>query len=365
MSKKTLYRKWRPSQLDEVVGQRHVVATIKQASIHNAFSQAYMFSGERGTGKTSVGRIAASLMTCEQAKDGKVCGKCRACQTIHEGVCLDVNEIDAAKNRGVDNITSIIDAASWSPQELSRKIYIIDECHMLSKEAIAALLKTLEEPPSYLHFILCTTEADKILPTILSRCQRFNFSKITSKDISKRLLHIAQNEGIKVDEEGAGLMAKMARGSMRDAIGYLEQIGTVASGKPIVAKHIQQYFGLSDRTGIFSIVKAMIEGNIPLVLDQVNDLIMASVDTKQIMFEISEVFRNAMLLKAQDGNARLIDLPDNEINELKKMIEGLSMSQLLKLAHLFSDVEKKMSFNINERWITEATLINCVASLRK
>jgi len=365
MSKKTLYRKWRPAQLDDVVGQRHVVATLKQASIHNAFSQAYMFSGNHGCGKTTTARILASLMTCEQAKDGVVCGKCRACQTIHEGVCLDVHEIDAASNRGIDNVKALIDAASWSPQELERKVYIIDECHQLSKEAISALLKTLEEPPAYLSFILCTTDVNKILGTILSRCQRFNFGKITSKDISKRLLYIAQKEGIKVDEESTGLMAKMARGSMRDAIGYLEQIGTVAAGKPIVAKHIQQYFGLSDRTGIFSIVKAIIEGNIPLVLDQVNDLIMASVDTKQIMFEISEVFRNAMLLKAQDGNTRLIDLPDNEINELKKMIEGLNMSQLLKLAHLFADVEKKMSFNINERWITEATLINCVTSLRK
>lgn len=364
MSSKTLYRKWRPAQLDDVVGQRQVIATLKQASLSNVFSHAYMFSGERGSGKTTTARILSSLMTCENVKDAKVCGQCRACKTIHAGVCLDVHEIDAASNRGIDNVKAIIDAASWSPQELNKKIYLIDEVHCLSKEAVSALLKILEEPPEYLNFIFCTTEANKILPTILSRCQRFNFGKIASKDISQRLLHIAKNENIKVDENGTILMAKMARGSMRDAIGYLDQIGTVAAGKNITAEHIHKYFGLADRLGIFNIVKAIVEGNISLLMDQVNDMIMASVDTKEIMYEISDVFRNAMVLRVQDGNVKLIDLPENEINELKKISANLSVSQLLKLAHLFADVEKKMTFNINERWITEATLINCASSLK-
>ena len=364
-TKKSLYLKYRPTQLGDIVGQKHVVATLKQASINKEFAHSYLFSGNHGCGKTSVARILASLLTCENNKDGNVCGKCRACKTIHIGASLDVKELDGAANRGIDNVKSLIDSAQWSPQELARKVYIFDECHQLTKEATSALLKILEEPPSYLTFILCTTEVKKILPTILSRCQRFNFSKISSKDIAGRLAFIAQAEKINIENEALMSIAKMARGSMRDAIGYLEQIATVASSKMITAEHIQKYFGVVDRLGILAMVKAIIDGNIPLVLDQVNDMVMASADIKQIMFEVAETFRNTMILKAQKGQTKLIDLPDNEIAELKKISDVLQLSQLLKLAHLFSNIEKKMEFNINERWIMEATLINCVASLRK
>jgi len=366
MSEKiSLYLKYRPVHLEDVVGQRHIIATLKQASLSKEFSHSYLFSGWYGTGKTTMARILASLMECENIKDGKACGVCRACKTIHAGVCPDVKELDAATNRGIDNVKMLIDAAQWSPQECKRKVYVLDECHQLSKEAISALLKILEEPPSYLTFILCTTEINKILPTIMSRCQRFNFTKISSKDISKRLMFIAQKEGINIDEDAVLLIAKMSRGSMRDAIGYLEQIGTLAASKKITAPSIQKYFGLTDRQAIFNILKSMLNGEIALLLDQVNDMIMASADCKQILLEISEMLRNAMVIKAQNGDGRLVDLPDHEIQELKKIGDSLSISQLIKLSHLFSDIEKKISFNINERWITEATLINCISILRK
>lgn len=363
-NKKSLYLKYRPVQLDDIVGQKNVIATLKQASLNGEFSHAYLFSGNHGCGKTSTARILASLMTCEKPEGIKVCGVCRACKMIHVGASLDVKELDGASNRGIDDVKSLIDAAQWSPQELKRKVYIIDEVHQLTKEAISALLKTLEEPPSHLTFILCTTDVNKILPTILSRCQRFNFTKILSKDIATRLSYIAKEEKINIDEDALILIAKIARGSMRDAISCLEQIFTVAGNKKITAVHIQKYFGLSDRLGIFSMVRAILDGNVALILDQANDMMMASVDTKQIMYEVSELFRNAMVLKAQNGSSKLIDLPDNEIQELKKISDSMNMSQLLKLSHLFADIDKKMSFNINERWIMEATLINCVASLR-
>lgn len=363
--KKSLYLKYRPTQLGDVVGQKHVIATLKQASLNKEFSHAYLFSGSHGSGKTSTARILASLMECENVKDGVVCGKCRACQTIHAGACSDVKEIDGATNRGIDNVKMLIESSQWSPQEFRKKIYLIDECHQQTKEAISALLKILEEPPDHLVFILCTTEINKILPTILSRCQRFNFGKILSKDISQRLMFIAKNENINIDEDAVDIMAKMARGSMRDAIGYLEQIGTIAANKKITSPSIQRYFGVTDRLAIFNIIKAMVDGNVSLILDQINDMMMASADCKQILLEISEMFRNIMVIKAQNGNSKNIDLPDSEIQDLKKIGELLSLSQLLKLAHLFSDIEKKMSFNINERWIMEATLINCVSVLRK
>jgi len=361
-----LYRKYRPFQLEDIVGQRHVVATLKQASINKRFAHAYLFSGNHGSGKTSMARILANLMECENAVDGKLCGKCRACSTIHQGVASDVIEIDGASNSGVENVKNVIDAAQWSPQELNRKIYIIDEVHRLTNAAASALLKTLEEPPSYLSFILCTTEIDKILTTSLSRCQKFNFSKIPSKDIVARLSIIAKQENINIENDALFLIAKMARGSMRDAIGYLEQVGTLAGEKLITASNAQKYFGLADRQGILNIANAILDSNISLILDQINDLIMASVQPKEIIDEISEVFRNAMVIKAQNGDTKLVDLPDNETQEIKKIGSGLTMAQLLKLARLFASIEvdKKQTFNINDRWIMEATIINCVELLR-
>jgi len=364
-SKKSLYLKYRPSQLEDLVGQKNIVATLKQASNNNEFSHAYLFSGNHGCGKTSSARILASLLNCSNVQGGKTCGECRACQTIPYGASLDVKELDGATTRGIDDIKVLIDGAQWSPQELKRKVYIIDEIHQLTKEASSALLKILEEPPPYLTFISCTTEIKKILPTILSRCQRFNFGKISSSDISSRLKYIAKNEEINIEDGAIHRIAQMARGSMRDAISYLEQIGTVAGDKTINQVHVQKYFGVSGRDGILNIVKSVVSGNIPIVLDQINDMIMASADTKQIMFEISDIFRDIMVLKAHKEQGNLVDLPDTEIEELNKIGDSMKLSQLLKLAHLFSDIERKMGFNINDRWIMEATLINCIAVLRK
>jgi DNA polymerase-3 subunit gamma/tau len=365
MSKqKDLYLKYRPVQLDDIVGQRYVVATLKQASILKRFAHAYLFSGNHGSGKTTTARILASLIQCEKVEEGKICGVCRTCKNIHDGVCLDVKELDGAVNRGIDKVKSIIESVQWSPQECNNTVVIIDEVHQLSSDAMSALLKTLEEPPEYLTFILCTTEIDKIEGTILSRCQRFNFTKIRSKDISQRLALIAKNEKINIDEDAIHIISKISRGSMRDAIGYLQQIGTVAAGKNINAAIVQKYFGVNDRRAILNIIKAMVEGEIPLILDQVNDLMMSSADCKQILVEISEMLRDIMVIKAQNGSAKNIDLPDNEIQEFVKISESLELSQLLKLAQAFGDVERKIAYNINERWITEATLINCISILR-
>ena len=356
---------WRPIQLDQVVGQKHITDTLKQASKNKEFVHAYLLSGNHGSGKTSTARILATLMTCENVKDGVVCGECRACKTIHKGASLDVKELDGATHRGIDDVKVLIDSAQWGPSELSRKVYIIDEFHQLTKEATSALLKILEEPPSYLSFILCTTEIQKILPTILSRCQRFNFGKISSKEISCRLTEIAQKEQILIEQDAIYHLARMSRGSMRDAIGSLEQIGTLANSRNITAKIVRGYFGMSDKSAINGIVKSILDAKIPVLLDQINDLAMASVDARQIMLEISETFRNIMLLKVQNEHSNLVDLPDVEIATLKEFGKSLKLQQLIKLAQIFSDIEKKMSFNINERWIMEATLINCIATLRK
>ena len=365
MAHQSLYLSYRPFQLDDIVGQKPVVATLKQASINNEFAHAYLFSGNHGCGKTSTARILAALVNCENVKNGVLCGECRACKSIKSGTSLDLIEVDGASNRGIENAKGIIDSSKWSPNELKKKVFIIDECHQLSKEAISALLKTLEEPSENVVFILCTTDLHKMLPTILSRCQRFNFSKIASKEIAQRLIDIAKKENIKTEDNACHVLSKMARGSMRDAIGYLDQIGTLAGGKDVSEVAVCKYFGLSDRLGIIKIVESIISGNISLLLDQINDMVMASVDCKQIIYEVSEIFRNIMVIKVQKGNSKIIDLPDHEIEKLKKVSESLKTIHLIKMAHLFSDLDKKITYNINERWITEATFINCVALLRK
>jgi DNA polymerase III subunit gamma/tau len=365
MSKQTLYLKFRPSQLEDVVGQKFTTSTLKQASISDKFAHAYVFSGNKGCGKTTTARILANLLTCEDVKDGKLCGKCRACQTIKDGMAMDVIELDCAANGNVENVQALIEGANWSPTELKRKVYILDECHQLTARAVSALLKIVEEPPEYLVFIFCTTEAKKIPATILSRAQRFNFKKLTSKDIVERLSYIAKQENIIVTEPALFEIAKISRGCLRDAIVPLEQIATIAANKEITETHVQKYFGLADRQGIVNIISSMADGNMALVLDQVNDLVVASVDVEAIAYEITEAFRNIMILKAQNGKTGLIDLPDHEIEKLKKLGEVIKLGQLDKLAQLFSNIKKELEFSINDRWILESTLIHGTALLRK
>jgi len=351
----SLYLKYRPKILSDLVGQNHVVSTLKQSKISNRFSHAYLFVGKHGCGKTSAARILASMVACENDEQA---------QKVLAGMSLDVKELDGATNGSVENIRTLIDGARWFPQELSKKVYIIDEAHQLSKEAITALLKIIEEPPDYLTFILCTTEGKKILPTIASRCQRFNFHHIASKDIVGRLTHIADNEGIKISDDALYMLAKSSRGSMRDAIGLLEHMGIIAGDRKIFPKHIQKFFGIPSATGCIRIANSIVDCDISKLLDQINDLVVTSGDAKEILVDVSEVFRNTMILKAQKGDTKLLDLPDNEIEELKELSNKIKLVKLSKMAGFFSDVGQKMDFNINNRWILESTLIDCAAFLR-
>jgi len=365
MSKNEWHLKYRPFQLDEVVGQNSVTSTLKQATIAGKFANSYFFVGTKGCGKTSVARILANLMNCENPKDGKLCGKCRACQTIPSDVAMDVIELDGAANGNVENIQSLIDGARWSPNELKRKVYLIDEAHQLSSKAISALLKIVEEPPEYLSFIFCTTEPKKVIGTIPSRSQRFNFRRLLSKEIVGRIRFISDKEGVNITNEALFAIAKISRGCMRDAIVTLEQISTQAGKNMIDDNHIQKFFGLPDRQIVFQIVNSITGGNISLLLDQVNDLIMANVDTEAIAFEISEAFRTIMLLKAQNGQTKWIDLPDQEIEQLKKVGEAVKLGQLDKLSKQFSTLRKELEYSINERWVLESTLIHCTALLKQ
>ena len=365
MARDDWHLKYRPFQLDDLVGQTSVVNTLKQASKIDRFANSYFFVGTKGCGKTSSARILANLLNCENVKDGQVCGKCLACQTVPAEVAMDVIELDGAAHGKVEHITALIDGANWGPSQLKRKVYIIDECHRLSGSAVSALLKITEAPPSYLTFIFCTTDPDKVIDTITSRSQRFNFRRLLSKEIVGRLRYISDKEKVNVTDEALFVLAQKSRGSMRDAVVALEQIATLAGQKEITGKHAQKYFGMADRQIVFQIVEAMVSSNIPLVMDQVNDLIMSNVDTKEIAFEISEAYRNIMLLKANNGDCKWLVLPEQELELLKKNGENIKLGQLDKLAKQFSTLRKELEFSINERWVLESTLIHCTALLRK
>jgi DNA polymerase-3 subunit gamma/tau len=365
MARDDWHLKYRPLQLEDLVGQSSVVNTLKQASRIDRFANSYFLVGIKGSGKTSTARILANLLTCENPKDGRVCGECIACRTIPSDVAMDVIELDGAANGKVEHITALIDGARWNPSQLKRKVYIIDEAHRLSGSAVSALLKITEDPPSYLNFIFCTTDPDKVIDTITSRSQRFNFRRLLSKEIVGRLRYISEKESVNITDDALFILAKKSRGSMRDAIVSLEQISVLAGSKEITGAIAQKYFGMADRQIVFQIIEAIVNGNIPLVMDQVNDLIMSNVDTKEIAFEISEAFRNIMILKANNGDCKWLDLPECEVELLKKNGENIKLAQLDKLAKQFSTLRKELEFSINERWVLESTLIHCTALLRK
>jgi DNA polymerase-3 subunit gamma/tau len=365
MAQETLYNKFRPIALEEFVGQDYIVNTFRQSSIQNKFVNTYLFVGSKGSGKTSMARVAANLLVCENPQNGQTCSICKACQSIAQGNSIDIIELDGASKGNVENIDKLIEGAQWSPTLLKKKIYIIDEAHELSNKAISALLKITEEPPEYLVFIFCTTDPKKIPDTIVDRAQKFIFRKISCRDIVKRLKIISNKEKINIDEEAMYEIAKYARGSLRNAIGALQQVFTVFGDKDIISKDIKEYFGLIDKLLIIEIIKAVVNGDMSKIMDMVNDLILASIDVESILFEISEIFRSIMLIKAQQGKTALLDLSDKEIEEIKKLAEAVKLSQLDKIATYFSNIKKEIAFNINERWVLESTLIHCSAILRK
>lgn len=365
MSKNTLYLKYRPFQLVDVVGQPFLVSTLKQASLQNRFVHSYLFGGIKGTGKTSMARILSNLLTCDNVNNGVLCGKCTACTTIPYGLSSDVIELDGAKNGNVENVQQLIESAIWSPSQLKKKVFTIDECHQLTSRAISALLKIVEEPPEYLTFIFCTTEVHKIPDTILSRSQRFMFNRIPIKDIVGRLKYISDKESIKITDEALYGIAKMGRGSMRDAIGCLEQVATASGKNNIDDALVYKYFGIIDRKGVYDIVKSIVECNVSLLMDQVNDLVMSNSDVKVVLYEVSELFRNMMLIKAQKGDVKLVDLPDHEIQNLLQLGASIKFAQLEKLSRVFSTIEKELDYSINKRWVLESTLLRCAAFLRQ
>ena len=314
---RALYRKWRPADFDEVYGQNGITDILKYEVSSNRLSHAYLLCGSRGTGKTSCAKILAKAVNCLNSKDGNPCNECQACKSIEAGIATDVIEMDAASNNGVDNVRDMIDEIAYTPAELKYRVYIIDEVHMMSASAFNALLKTLEEPPTYVIFILATTEFHKLPTTIVSRCQRFDFKRIDSESIISRLKHVSEKENISITDDGARVIARISRGGMRDALSLLELCAGV--GKTIDAQAVFDTVGSGNRESTYQLIKAILAKDYSLIYETVNDVVMKSGDLSVFWQELIDSYRDLMVVKNTDRAKEYLDLTELEYEELKRL----------------------------------------------
>ena len=325
---RVLYRKWRPERFCDVIGQEHVTATLKNEIRSGRISHAYLFTGSRGTGKTSCAKILSRAVNCLDSADGEPCGKCANCVGIANGSILDVVEMDAASNNSVNNIRAVLDEVVFTPSDAKYRVYIIDEVHMLSPGAYNALLKTLEEPPPHIVFILATTEINKIPATILSRCQRFDFNRIDPHDMGKRLVEIAEKEGVELDGEAALLIATVADGAMRDALSILDRC--IGLSEKITAEIVREATGLSGRDYLFTLADSVMKEDVTLAINTINALHKASKSMSLLCEELSEHFRALMLLKTMKGSAEsLIIMTKEELEKARMQSQGITLSQIV------------------------------------
>ena len=351
-----LYRKWRPRTFDEVCGQEHITSILKYESANSKFSHAYLFCGSRGTGKTSCAKIVAKAVNCLSLVDGNPCGECSACKAIDNSSATDVLEMDAASNNGVDNIRDIRDEVIYSPSILKYRVYIIDEVHMLSTSAFNALLKTLEEPPEHVIFILATTELQKLPATIISRCQRFDFRRISTDVLKNHLLYIADQEKIEIDESAALLLAKAAQGGMRDAISLLDLCA--GNRQRIDDKLVNQVIGSSGREQIAEVVRAVAERNYEFIFKSVDEVACSSRDIAVFWQELISFYRDLLVIKTSKNARDYLDLTDSETESLVEIaklftIERLSYHCKMLEEGLFS-MQKS---NAVKRIVAELTLV--------
>ncbi len=330
-----LYRKWRPQTFDDVCGQEHITSILKYETENDKFSHAYLFCGSRGTGKTTCAKILAKAVNCEAPINGSPCNKCRSCLSIDSGAATDVLEMDAASNNGVDNIRDIRDEVVYMPSSLKYRVYIVDEVHMLSGSAFNALLKTLEEPPSHVVFILATTELHKLPSTIISRCQRFDFRRITTQVLIDRLAYISDNEGISYDREALRVISKMAQGGMRDAISLLELCA--GTQNKITLQSVTETLGSGGRENIENTVRAIAKGNYDAIFSAIAEVVNSSKDISVFWQELISYYRDMLVMKTTASADKYLDLTENESEQLKRSCELFTKQTLLLHCRILDD----------------------------
>ena len=357
MSYMALYRKFRPGEFEDVKGQDHISQTLQNQIKANRIGHAYLFCGTRGTGKTSVAKIFAKAVNCENPINGSPCGECEMCRAIHEGRSMNVIEIDAASNNGVDNIREIREEVAYRPTEGKYKVYIIDEVHMLSIGAFNALLKTLEEPPEYVIFILATTEAHKIPITILSRCQRYDFKRISIDTISERLLDLMNREQIEVEERAIRYIAKVADGSMRDALSLLDQCIAFYLGQKLTYDHVLEVLGAVDTEVFSKLLREIVNCDVVNVLKSLEELVMQGRELAQLTTDFTWYLRNLLLVKSSDNMEDVLDVSSENLIQLKEEAQMLESETLIRYIRIFSELSNQLKYATQKRVLLEVALI--------
>ena len=352
---RALYRKWRPRDFDDVCGQDGITDILKYEVSNNRLSHAYLFCGSRGTGKTSCAKILAKAVNCENPQNGNPCNECEACRSIDAGIATDVIEMDAASNNGINDVRDMQDEIAFTPALLKYRVYIIDEVHMMSGQAFNALLKTLEEPPTYVIFILATTENHKLPTTIVSRCQRFDFKRIATDVIISRILKISQNEGIEITEDAARIIARVSRGGMRDAISLLELCA--GANTNIEESTVFDTVGSGNRDSSFRILKAILRSDFETIYSIVNDIVIKSGDLSVFWQEIIDAYRDVMIVKNSERAKIYLDLTDSEYAILSELANEFTMARLSYHTSMLENALSDMQRAVNsKRAIAEITL---------
>lgn len=351
MSNLVLYRKYRPNSFSEIIGQEHVVQTLSNALSSNSVSHAYIFSGPRGSGKTTIARLLAKAVNCEKRKEGEFepCNSCSSCLEIKEGRSMDLIEIDAASHRGIDEMRELREGIKFSPTKGKYKVFVVDECHQLTKEAVNALLKTLEEPPSHAIFVLATTEIHKMIPTIISRCQRFDFRKLTMAEIVKRLDLLSKKEKVKIEKSALELIALNSGGAVRDAESLLDQVLTFSKvlGREVKVEDIKDLLGLADIALISQFVDFVAKKDLKSAISFLDETLKKGYDPQEFAKTLVSYLRQAMLLKINpmSQDSLFLGLTEEEQEKIKNQAGLMSQNDIKKAVNLFMEAENKMKYS--------------------
>lgn len=357
MAYQALYRKYRPSNFDEVVGQQPIIQTLKNAIVQNRIAHAYLFCGPRGTGKTSIAKIFAKMLNCED-ESNKPCGKCINCKMVQNGSHPDIIEIDAASNNGVDEVRNLIDKVKYAPMQGKYKVYIIDEVHMMTTGAFNALLKTIEEPPAHVVFILATTEPNKVIPTIISRCQRFDFNKVSQKDIEKRLSIVCKEEKIEIDPEAISLIAQLADGGMRDSLSILDQCIAYCSSN-ITVDNVREIYGVLTTSDIGKLFEHLYAHEVDALIQQIQECSDKGMDLKRLTSDFITLLKESIILD-YSSNSQLVSNTHKEVIE-KYFLKSPSPFRFNVLNELM-DVFNKYNYASNVLDYLETALLKSISN---
>ena len=356
MAYTALYREWRPKTFNDVVGQEHITTTLKNQILNNRIAHAYLFCGTRGTGKTSTAKVFSKALNCLNLKDGEPCNECEMCRKINEGLAIDVTELDAASNNGVDKIRDIIDDVKYPPQEAKYKVYIMDEVHMLSAGAVNAFLKTLEEPPANVIFILATTDPQKLPITILSRCQRFDFKRINNNEITARLRKIVDDQNVLADERSLNLIARVSDGAMRDSLSILDQAISMGNGN-VDYNTVVSMLGLVTNEHLFNLTNAVIQRSVEKSIGIIEDVIYSGKDIYLFIKDLITHYRNLLMVKVTNNPEEVLDMSEENIALIKEQGTHLRAEEIMRCIRILQEAENNAKISKQARLYCELAVI--------